>query len=65
MAAFATPQQMDAILPAQRWRLRYSQLFIMRNLVSPMRSSKEVSTPQGEEMTQRVKERDKKRMALL
>lgn len=65
MEAFYISIQMDTILPAQRWRLRYSRLFIMRNLVSPMCSLKEVSTPQGEEMTQRVKEREKKRMALL
>ena len=45
MEPFCIPMQMDTILPAQRWRLRYSQLFIMRNLVSPMRSSERGINP--------------------
>ena len=62
------PRQMDTALPAHRWLLKYTQLFVMRNVVSPMRSvvlkRTAVSTPQGEEMAQRVEERDKKRMPL-
>ena len=56
------------ILPAQRWLLKRTRLFVARNVVSPMRSfakEAEVSTPQGEETAQRVEERDKKRRPAL
>ena len=62
------PWQMDTVLPAHRWLLKYTKLFVMRTVVSPMRSVAPgrvaVSTPQEEEMAQRVEERDKKRMPL-
>ena len=56
------------ILPAQRWLLKRTRLFVARNVVSPMRSfakEAEVSTPQGEETAQRVEERDKQRRPAL
>ncbi len=58
------PRQMDTALPAHRWLLKHTQLFVTRNVVSPMRSLPygKVSTPQGEETAQRVEEGDKKRM---
>ena len=31
--------QMDTVLPAHRWLLKYTQLFVAWNVVSPMRSS--------------------------
>ncbi len=34
---------------------------LLRNSVSPMRSSREVLTPQGEEMAQRVEDQGRKR----
>ncbi len=36
MVAHTTPWGMDERLPAYRWLLKYSQLFMVRNLVSPL-----------------------------
>ena len=33
------PRQMDKVLPAHRWLLKHTELFVMWNVVSPMRSS--------------------------
>ena len=33
------PRQMDIVLPAHRWLLKHTELFVMWNVVSPMRSS--------------------------
>ena len=68
MGTFAIPRQMDIIPPGSKMApkartiIQYAErgkpyAFLCRNA--------EVSTPQGEEMAQRVEERDKKRTALL
>ena len=31
--------QMDTVLPAHRWLLKHAQLFVMWNVVNPIRSS--------------------------
>ena len=38
MMAVGTLWEMDNRLPAYRWLLRHSELFILQNLVSPLRS---------------------------
>ena len=68
MGTFAIPQQMDTNPPGSKMApkthtiIRYAErgkpyAFLCRN--------EKVSTPQGEEMAQRVEERDKKRMPAL
>ena len=45
MEPFCIPMQMDTILPAHRWLLKHTELFVMWNVVSPMRSSERGINP--------------------
>ncbi len=57
---------MDVIPPGSKMASKVLTIIHYAELGKPYEFlKKEVSTPQGEEMTQRVKEREKKRMALL
>lgn len=59
---------MDVIPPGSKMASKVLTIIHYAELGKPyafLKKKKEVSTPQGEEMAQRVKEREKKRMALL
>ena len=68
VGTFAIPQQMDTNPPGSKMAPKTHTTICYAERGKPyafLRRNAEVSTPQGEEMTQRVEERDKKRMPAL
>ena len=65
MGTFAIPQQMDTNPPGSKMAPKTHTIICCAERGKPyafLCRNAEVSTPQGEEMAQRVEERDKKRM---